>query len=100
MFLRIAGMNILTDPVWATAIGVQFMGKQFGKPRIRNSPILLPDLPKIDYVLVLYCYFVSNFLKISHNHADHLDYDSVSKLHDLYNPCFLVPSVHFFVHTT
>lgn len=60
------GNTILTDPVWADICSpVSFIG-----PKRRHPPgIKLKDLPKIDFVLV------------SHNHYDHLDYEAVKQLH-------------------
>lgn len=65
-----AGMNIITDPVWANRLGTDK----------RLSPPGLPiyALPPIDYVL------------ISHSHYDHLHYSSLRKLKG--NPLFCVPA--------
>jgi L-ascorbate metabolism protein UlaG (beta-lactamase superfamily) len=73
--LQLDGLTILLDPMFGTApspfpvVG----GKRYGG----KLPMELSDLPKIDYVF------------ISHDHYDHLDYPSIKKL---------APKVgHFFV---
>ena len=60
--IQVAGMNILTDPIWSKrASPVQWAGPQrFSDPGIRFD-----HLPKIDLVL------------ISHTHYDHLDANTV-----------------------
>ncbi len=60
MLVRLAGMNILFDPVFSErASPVGFAGPR----RIVPLPIDFAELPRIDVVL------------ISHNHYDHLDAD-------------------------
>lgn len=63
--LQIAGLNILTDPIWSErASPVQFAG-----PRRRRPPgFAFEDLPPVDVVL------------LSHNHYDHLDDRTVRRL--------------------
>jgi L-ascorbate metabolism protein UlaG (beta-lactamase superfamily) len=61
VLLRIAGMTILTDPVWSSRIGVRIGGRTIGIPRLHAPPIPLSSLPPIDLIL------------ISHAHIDHLD---------------------------
>jgi L-ascorbate metabolism protein UlaG (beta-lactamase superfamily) len=65
LLLQVAGVNILTDPVWSErASPLPFVG-----PRRWVPPALpLADLPHIDVVL------------ISHNHYDHLDEATVRGL--------------------
>jgi len=65
VLIQIAGMNVLTDPVWAQrASPVAFAG-----PRRRLPPAITIDaLPPIDAVA------------ISHNHYDHLDLGTVRHL--------------------
>ncbi len=78
MLVRIAGKNILFDPIFSErASPVGFAGPQ----RVVPLPIDVPDLPRIDLVL------------ISHNHYDHLDAESVARLAAMPqgSPRFLVP---------
>jgi N-acyl-phosphatidylethanolamine-hydrolysing phospholipase D len=67
---------ILTDPVFASrASPVSFAGP----PRLADLPIQIEELPPIDVVA------------ISHTHYDHLDLESLVKIHKLYKPLFVVP---------
>ena len=78
MFVRLAGKNVLFDPVFAErASPVSFAGPK----RIVPLPIDIAELPRIDVVL------------ISHNHYDHLDADAVTRLAAMPQggPRFLVP---------
>jgi len=78
MFVRLAGKNILFDPVFAErASPLSFAGPR----RIVPLPIDIAGLPRIDVVL------------ISHNHYDHLDADAVTRLAAMGEggPRFLVP---------
>jgi len=76
LLIQLDGVNILTDPQWSDrASPVAFAG-----PR-RVTPPGLPfqDLPPIHLVL------------ISHDHYDHLDVETVLRLHEAHHPRFLVP---------
>lgn len=76
--VQLAGKNILFDAQFsARASPVQFAGP----PRIVPLPIDIPELPRIDAVM------------LSHNHYDHLDEDSVKRLAAMAggSPRFLVP---------
>ena len=78
MLVRLAGRNILFDPIFSErASPVAFAGPK----RIVPLPIDIPELPRIDVVL------------ISHNHYDHLDAESVLRLAAMAHgsPRFLVP---------
>jgi L-ascorbate metabolism protein UlaG (beta-lactamase superfamily) len=78
MLVRLAGRNILFDPIFSErASPVGFAGPK----RLAPLPIDIPDLPRIDVVL------------ISHNHYDHLDLRSVERLAAMPqgSPRFLVP---------
>jgi L-ascorbate metabolism protein UlaG (beta-lactamase superfamily) len=78
MLVRLAGKNILFDPIFAErASPVSFAGPK----RIVPLPIDIPELPRIDVVL------------ISHNHYDHLDVTSVMRLAAMKqgSPRFIVP---------
>jgi L-ascorbate metabolism protein UlaG (beta-lactamase superfamily) len=65
VLIQTAGLNILTDPIWSErASPFSFVGPR----RVRAPGIRFEDLPKIDLVLV------------SHNHYDHLDLPTLSRL--------------------
>jgi L-ascorbate metabolism protein UlaG (beta-lactamase superfamily) len=74
--IQTAGLNILIDPVWSDRVSpVAFAG-----PRRINAPgILFDDLPPIDVVL------------ITHNHYDHLDVATLSRLHERDQPRVIAP---------
>jgi L-ascorbate metabolism protein UlaG (beta-lactamase superfamily) len=76
LLIQVAGLNILTDPVWSErASPVRFAG-----PRRYNAPgVALDDLPPIDVVLV------------SHNHYDHLDIDTLAALNAAHRPLIVTP---------
>eukprot|EP01080_Neovahlkampfia_damariscottae_P000479 gene479-6889_t len=72
--------NFLTDPIFSSyAAPLQIPG--FPK-RIRevHDDLKIEKLPKIDYVVV------------SHNHYDHLDFNSIKTLKKIHDPVFIVPS--------
>jgi L-ascorbate metabolism protein UlaG (beta-lactamase superfamily) len=72
--IQVAGLNILTDPLWSDrASPLRFAGPK----RIVPPGIHIEDLPKIDAVLV------------SHSHYDHLDLPTLRKLGN--DPRFFVP---------
>lgn len=76
--VQLAGRNVLFDPIFSErASPVAFAGPK----RIVPLPIDVPDLPRIDVVVV------------SHNHYDHLDEASVRRLaaQPGGSPLFLVP---------
>ncbi len=63
LWIRMDGMNILTDPVFTQKLTI------FGPTRFnKNMPVTLEALPPMDAVI------------ISHSHYDHLDKESVKKL--------------------
>jgi L-ascorbate metabolism protein UlaG (beta-lactamase superfamily) len=65
VLIQVAGLNILTDPVWSTRVSpVTFAGPK----RVRDPGIPIESLPEIDLIL------------ISHNHYDHLDTASLKAL--------------------
>jgi L-ascorbate metabolism protein UlaG (beta-lactamase superfamily) len=64
--VEVNGKNILLDPMFGEAVGPH---PWLGTKRFSNGiPIEIADLPQIDFVL------------FSHDHYDHLDYDSVIRL--------------------
>lgn len=74
--IQVDGVNIITDPVWSERVSpFSFAGPK----RMRPPGILFHDLPKIDLVL------------LSHNHYDHLDIATIKRIHDKYNPQYIVP---------
>ncbi len=76
VLIQTAGINILTDPVWAErASPVQFAGPR----RVRAPGLSYEQLPPIDLVLV------------SHNHYDHLDTDSLKNIVRRFDPVILTP---------
>jgi L-ascorbate metabolism protein UlaG (beta-lactamase superfamily) len=71
------GVRILFDPVFSERVSpVSFVGPK----RFTQAPAQVEDLPEIDMVC------------ISHNHYDHLDIDTLKKLHDRFKD-----AIHFFV---
>lgn len=68
ILLRIGGQTILTDPVFATRVGLG-LGLMTAGPRRRYAPAIdLHRLPGIDLIL------------LSHAHFDHLDRPTLSRL--------------------
>jgi L-ascorbate metabolism protein UlaG (beta-lactamase superfamily) len=76
ILIQVAGKNLLADPVWAERVSpVRFAG-----PKRANPPgIRFEDLPPIDAVLV------------THNHYDHLDVETISKLWAKFHPRVVAP---------
>jgi len=74
VLLQLAGLNILTDPVWSAKVG-PFPG--VGVRRVRPPALSLDELPPIDAVLV------------SHNHYDHLDRPTLAALERRHHPLLL-----------
>jgi L-ascorbate metabolism protein UlaG (beta-lactamase superfamily) len=73
--IQMEGINILTDPIWATRAGpAPFLGTR----RVRAPGVAFEDLPPIDYVL------------ISHDHYDHLDIPTAKRLKEAHDPVFVV----------
>ena len=77
LLVQLDGVNILTDPIWASRSG-PFSGF-VGVGRYTPPAIAFDDLPRIDVVL------------ISHDHYDHLDEPTVRHLAQQFNPRFVVP---------
>jgi len=60
--VQMEGVSFLTDPIWSSrASPVQFAGPK----RYRDPPLKLEELPPISFIV------------ISHDHYDHLDYNTV-----------------------
>lgn len=76
LLVQLDGINLLTDPHW----GPRASPLSWAGPRRLTPPgLAFEDLPRIDVVL------------ISHDHYDHLDLDTVKRLHQEHDPLFLVP---------
>lgn len=73
---QIAGLNLLIDPVYSPrASPFSFMG-----PKRVNAPgVAFDDLPAIDAVL------------LTHNHYDHLDIETLARLHRRDRPRMIMP---------
>ncbi|XP_078703413.1 N-acyl-phosphatidylethanolamine-hydrolyzing phospholipase D-like isoform X2 [Branchiostoma floridae x Branchiostoma belcheri] len=66
VLVQFENISVLTDPIFSQrAAPFQFMGPK----RYRGPPCSVQDLPDVDVVV------------ISHNHYDHLDYNTVKDLH-------------------
>ena len=74
ILFRIAGKNILFDPVFGNAAPVFF-----AVPRFQKTVVSLDELPPIDTVF------------ISHDHYDHLSYDAMLFFKDRHRPPFMSP---------
>ncbi len=73
--IQTAGLNILTDPVWAERVGP--FPSLSGPRRHRPPGVRFEELPPIDVVL------------ISHNHYDHLDLATLRRLAKAHHPRIL-----------
>ena len=76
LLIQVAGINILTDPVWSErASPVSFAGPQ----RVNPPGIAFENLPPVDVVLV------------THNHYDHLDTRTLARLWQRFRPRLVAP---------
>ncbi|MGI4745073.1 MAG: MBL fold metallo-hydrolase [Janthinobacterium lividum] len=76
VLIQIAGLNLLTDPIWSDrASPFQFAGPK----RVAAPGVQLRDLPPVDAIL------------LSHNHYDHLDISTLRRLDDLHSPLIVTP---------
>lgn len=74
ILLRLQGKTILLDPIFTNAGPVAFFGKRYAPPAIS-----LRDLPPIDYIF------------ISHDHYDHLDYETILHFKEKNETKFFTP---------
>ena len=76
LLIQVAGLNLLTDPVWSErASPLRFAGPR----RVTAPGIAFDRLPPIDAVLV------------SHNHYDHLDLATLRRLQAGHRPQMVMP---------
>ena len=76
LLIQVAGVNILTDPVWSDrASPFRFAGPK----RVTPPGIAFDDLPPIDVVL------------LSHCHYDHMDVTTLRRLHAAHAPLMAMP---------
>lgn len=76
VLIQVAGLNILTDPVWSPRTSpFSFIGPK----RVVAPGIAFDDLPLVDIVLV------------THNHYDHLDLATLKRLHERHSPHIITP---------
>ncbi|MTD59595.1 MBL fold metallo-hydrolase [Amycolatopsis pithecellobii] len=74
--IEIDGRRVLIDPVWSDRVApTRFTGPR----RLHPPPHRLEDLPELDQII------------ISHDHYDHLDYDTVRALTRTQRAPFVVP---------
>jgi L-ascorbate metabolism protein UlaG (beta-lactamase superfamily) len=74
--IQTAGLNILSDPVWSDRASPF---RHLGPKRVNPPGIAFDKLPPIDVVLV------------SHNHYDHLDIATLSRLARVHAPRVITP---------
>jgi L-ascorbate metabolism protein UlaG (beta-lactamase superfamily) len=76
MLVQVAGLNILTDPVWSERVSPF---RSVGPKRVVPPGIRFEDLPHIGLVLV------------THNHYDHLDLATLARLQQAHRPKIVTP---------
>ncbi len=74
--IQVAGVNILTDPVWSQRASPF---RRIGPRRVTAPGIAFEDLPPIDIVL------------LSHGQYDHLDIDTLRRLQVEHDPLMAMP---------
>ncbi|QQS35790.1 MAG: MBL fold metallo-hydrolase [Ignavibacteriales bacterium] len=72
VLINFFGTIIITDPVLFERVGLYIFGLTFGPSRYTMPALKLEEIPKPDLVL------------LSHAHMDHMDYETLSSLVDLY----------------
>ena len=76
VLVQVAGLNILTDPVWSERASPFTWA---GPKRVTAPGVDFENLPPVDVIL------------ISHNHYDHLDIATLQRLHAAHAPLMIVP---------
>jgi len=76
LLIQLAGLNLLTDPVWSERASPS---QRFGPKRVTAPGIAFDKLPPIDAVL------------LSHNHYDHLDLATLARLVRGHDPLIVTP---------
>lgn len=76
ILLQVAGLNLLFDPLWSERASPF---RRVGPKRIQAPGIDFDALPPIDAVL------------LSHNHYDHMDLETLKRLHAAYRPLVVTP---------
>ncbi|MCF8149940.1 MAG: MBL fold metallo-hydrolase [Burkholderiaceae bacterium] len=80
LLLQVAGLNVLIDPQFSPTAGPDLGFVHLGAPRLVPAPLTPEALPPIDLVF------------ISHNHYDHLDIATLTRLRDAGQaPRYIVP---------
>ncbi len=76
VLVQMGGVNILTDPLWSErASPLSFAGAR----RVTPPAIAMEALPEVDLVV------------LSHNHYDHLDVETLRKLHERFAMPIVTP---------
>jgi L-ascorbate metabolism protein UlaG (beta-lactamase superfamily) len=76
LLVQVAGLNLLTDPVWS----LRASPFSFAGPKRATVPgIRFEHLPRIDAVL------------LTHNHYDHLDLETLARLKAAHDPLVITP---------
>ncbi len=76
LLIQVAGLNLLTDPVWSDRASPFHLA---GPKRVTEPGIAFKDLPPIDAIL------------LSHNHYDHFDTATLRRLQTDHAPLIVTP---------
>jgi len=72
ILINFYGTIILTDPVLFERVGLYMLGMTWGPSRFTHPALTVDEIPKPDIIL------------LSHAHMDHMDYQTLSAIVDLY----------------
>ncbi|MCK4911278.1 MAG: MBL fold metallo-hydrolase [Thermodesulfovibrionales bacterium] len=75
LLIQTDGLNVLTDPIWSDRAGPFSWA---GPKRVRSAGVALENMPRVDVIL------------ISHDHFDHLDLPTLSRIAEKNEPTILV----------